>query len=150
MYETILIPTDGSSGTERAISNGLDVARQYDASVHALSVIDIAELLEIGYSGDRSDFEAVIEPLEDEAKRAVEAVDTQARRMDGDVDVLTVVREGEPYETILAYADDIDADLIVMGTHGRHGLPRYLLGSTTERVVRTAEIPVLTVRMPAD
>ena len=146
MYETILIPTDGSRGAERAIVHGIDLARTYDATVHALYVIDVADLLEHGYIGDRSDFEATIEPLEDEAKRAVGEIGERARR-EG-VDVLTVVREGAPYETILAYVDEAAVDLIVMGTHGRHGLPRYLLGSVTERVIRTTDVPVLTVRMP--
>ena len=145
MYEAILIPTDGSKGSERAIVNGLDIAQQYDATVHALYVIDTAELLEVGYSGNRSDFEATIEPLEDEAKRAVRDIGERARQHD--VDVITVVREGVPYETIMEYVDEADVDLIVMGTHGRRGLPRYLLGSVTEKVVRVADVPVLTVRM---
>lgn len=144
MYETILVPTDGSKGTDEAIANALDLARTCDATVHALSVIDVAELLELDYVGDRSDFEAAIEPLEVEAKRAVTQVRDRARERD--VDVITVVREGPPYETIVAYVGEADIDLIVMGTHGRRGLPRYLLGSVTERVVRTAPVPVLTVR----
>lgn len=147
MYDTILLPTDGSTGTEQAIVNGLDIAGQYDATVHALYVIDTAKLLELGYFGDRSDFEATIEPLEDEARRAVRKIDEQADRMGVDVDVITVVRQGAPYETIVEYADEADVDLIVMGTHGRRGLPRHVLGSVTERVVRTADVPVLTVRM---
>ncbi|ADD07314.1 UspA domain protein (plasmid) [Natrialba magadii ATCC 43099] len=145
MYDTILIPTDGSKGTERAIANGLDIAQQYDATVHALYVIDTAELLEVGYVGNRSDFEATIEPLEDEAKQAVG--DIRERAQQHDVDVITLVREGVPYETIMEYVDESGADLIVMGTHGHRGLPRYLLGSVTERVVRMADVPVLTVRM---
>jgi nucleotide-binding universal stress UspA family protein len=63
------------------------------------------------------------------------------------VDIETVLRQGAPHTTILEYADEADVDLIVMGTHGRSGIHRYLLGSVTERVVRTADAPVLTVRM---
>lgn len=148
MYETILLPTDGSEGTEGAITNGLDIAARYDAAVHALYVIDVAELLRVGYGGDRSDFEAAIEPLEAEAKRAVEDVRERARQRG--VEVVAVVREGAPYETIVEYAAETDADLIVMGTHGRRGLRRYLVGSVTERVVRTAAVPVMTVPMRSD
>ncbi|MFP8890370.1 universal stress protein [Natrialbaceae archaeon A-CW2] len=149
MYETILIPTDGSEGTDPAIGNGLDIARKYDATVHALYVIDVAELLEIGYlGGDSADFEETIEPLEDEAKRAVEAIEERARR-EG-VDIVTVVRQGTPYEEILEYAEDAAADLIVMGTHGRSGLSRYLIGSVTERIVRTSDVPVLVVQLSED
>ncbi|MCU4751178.1 universal stress protein [Halobacteria archaeon AArc-curdl1] len=149
MYETILIPTDGSEGTDPAIVNGLDIARTYDATLHALYVIDIAELLEIGYLGaDSADFEETIEPLEDEAKRTVEAIEERARR-EG-VDIVTVVRQGTPYEEILEYTEDAAADLIVMGTHGRSGLSRYLIGSVTERIVRTSDVPVLVVQLSED
>lgn len=148
MYETILIPTDGSDGVERAISHGVDVADRYDATVHALSVIDAANLLELGYTGDRADFEATVEPLEGHAKRAVEDVSEQARERG--VEVVGVVRQGEPYESIVEYAEEGDVDLIVMGTHGRRGLSRYFLGSVTERVVRTVDVPVLTVRMATE
>ncbi|MXV63924.1 universal stress protein [Natronorubrum sp. JWXQ-INN-674] len=150
MYDTILVPTDGSPGAEPAIENALDLARRYDASVHALSVIDVAELMELDYLGDRTDFERTIEPLEDAAKDAVQTVVAQARERDADLEVVTVVRQGIPFEVILEYADRIDADLIVMGTHGRRGLSRFLLGSTTERIVRASPVPVLTVRFPED
>lgn len=145
MYKNILIPTDGSEGTERAISNGLDIAQQYDAFVHALYVIDTAELLEVGYIGDRSDFEATMERLEGEAKRAVGDIGECARQ--NEVDVIKVVRIGVPYETIVEYVDEANIDLIVMCTHGRRGLHRYLLGSVTEKVIRVADVPVLTVRI---
>lgn len=145
MYETILVPTDGSRGTERAVDHGLDIAKRYDATIHALYVIDVADLMDVGYVGGRSDFEQTIEPLEDEAARAVGEIRERARQRN--VNVITVVREGVPYETIVEYVDEVGADLVVMGTHGRSGLPRYLLGSVTEKVVRTADVPVLTVRM---
>jgi len=56
------------------------------------------------------------------------------------------VEWGEPYESVLDYADEHDIDIIVMGTHGRTGLDHHLLGSVTEKVVRTSDVPVLTVR----
>lgn len=69
------------------------------------------------------------------------------RADDADVEIETAIEDGTPHRAILEYADDEGVDLIVMGTHGRSGLDRYLLGSVTERVVRGAEIPVLTVRV---
>ncbi|NGM70580.1 universal stress protein [Natronolimnobius sp. AArcel1] len=150
MYNTILVPTDGSPGVEPAIDNALELAQRYDASVHAISVIDSAELMELDYLGDRTAFEQTIEPLEDAAKDAVQTVEARARAEDADLEVVTVVRQGTPFETILEYADHVDADLIVMGTHGRRGLSRYLLGSTTERIVRASPVPVLTVRFSVD
>jgi nucleotide-binding universal stress UspA family protein len=61
-----------------------------------------------------------------------------------------VVAQGAPHQAILDYVDEHDIDLVVMGTHGRTGLDRYLLGSVTEKVVRLSDAPVLTVRMPAE
>ena len=147
-YDTVLLPTDGSRTAEQAADHGIELARRWDANVHALFVIDVAELLELGYVGDRSDFEATIEPLEDEAKRAVGAV--RERADERGVQAIAVVRQGDPVEMILEYVDEADVDLIVMGTHGRRGLARHLLGSVTERVLRRATVPVLTVGGPAD
>ena len=72
-------------------------------------------------------------------------VDEVANALDG-VETRTAVLGGTPHEVILDYADDHDVDLVVMGTHGRTGIDRYLLGSVTEKVVRLADTPVLTVR----
>lgn len=145
MYETILIPTDGSDVAKAATAHGLDIARRYDATVHALAVIDTAELLELGYfGGDRSDFEETIEPLEETAQDAVEEIKNRAES-EG-VKTIGVVRQGAPSETILTYATEADVDLIVMGTHGRSGFQRFLAGSVAERVVRAGTVPVLTVR----
>ena len=77
-YDIVLVPTDGSRTAERAVDHGIELARRWDADLHALFVVDVAELLELGYVGDRADFEATIEPLEDEAKRAVGAVRERA------------------------------------------------------------------------
>ena len=147
-YDTVLVPTDGSRTAERAADHGIGLARTYDADLHVLFVVDVAELIELGYVGDRADFEAKIEPLEAEAKCAVGAI--RARADEEGVRVLAVVRQGDPVETILEYVDEIDADLIVMGTRGRRGLARYLLGSVAERILRRAPVPVLTVGDPPD
>jgi nucleotide-binding universal stress UspA family protein len=143
MYETILLPTDGSAATERAVEHAVDLARTYDATIHALYVIDAGM-----YSSLEAGADIVIDALEDEGRAAVESVEREAA--EAGVEVETTVTSGTAHQTILDYADEVDADLIVMGTHGRTGLNRYLLGSVTERVVRTAEVPVLTVRMQGD
>jgi len=66
---------------------------------------------------------------------------------DEDVDVVTRIEEGDPTRKITKYADE-ETDMIVMGTRGRSGIEKYLLGSVTEKVVRTADVPVFTVRTP--
>jgi nucleotide-binding universal stress UspA family protein len=140
MYDEILVPTDGSKAAEQAIEHAIDIAAQYGARVHALYVVDAS-----AYSALEAGSEVVMGALEEEGEEAVEHVSEAAS--EADVDVETSVVAGAAYRTILDYADEHEVDLIVMGTHGRQGLDRYLLGSVTERVVRSSDVPVMTVRM---
>ncbi len=143
MFDTVVVATDGSESVKRAIDVAFDLAGRFDAEVHALSVVDASEV------------DASPQQLRDELQTALEttadaALATVEERTDREVQ--TAVREGRPAAEICAYAREIDADLIVTGTRGRHGENRLLLGSVAERVVRTAPMPVLTVRRldPAD
>jgi nucleotide-binding universal stress UspA family protein len=140
MYDRILVPTDGSTGTAHVALQALDLAAQYGGTVHALSVVDtdVSTLLSEAGSGTQR--------LRARAEKAVTTVQHMAGAHD--VEVVTEIREGDPAETILAYAEEIDADLVVAGTHGRSGVRRHLLGSVAERVVRHAHCPVMTVRLP--
>ncbi|WP_435125004.1 universal stress protein [Halobaculum sp. D14] len=140
MYDEILVPTDGSPAANAAVKHAVTVAERFDATLHALYVVDAT-----AYSTLEAGSQVVVEALEEEGEDAVQQVAEAAR--DADVEVVETVTSGTAYRSILDYADDHDVDLIVMGTHGRQGLDRYLLGSVTERVVRTANQPVLTVRM---
>ncbi|MFC6766407.1 universal stress protein [Natrinema soli] len=134
MYQDILVPTDGSDGTRRSLTHGLAIAERFDATIHALSVVPEGPL------GTLQTDEAI--PA---AERAVERIEAEATR-EG-VDIVTAVERGVPHEEILAYADDHGIDMIVMGTQGRTGLDRVLVGSVTERIVRMADVPVVTVRL---
>ena len=143
MYDEILVPTDGSDASELAIEHAIDMARTYDARLHALYVVDTG-----AYSTLDAGAEMLLDSLEEEGEAAVNRVEERAD--DAGVSASTEVTAGTPHRAILDYAEDHDVDLIVMGTHGRTGLDRYLLGSVTERVVRTADVPVLTVRMESE
>lgn len=140
MYERILIPTDGSTGTAHVALQALDLAEQYSATVHVIHVIDESASAFVRDAADTT------EPLRERAETTVQTVEQMAESHD--IDSVTVVREGEPAETILEYATEIDADVIVAGTHGRSGIRRHLIGSVAERLVRHADCPVLTVRLP--
>lgn len=85
----------------------------------------------------------MLDALEERGQQATKAVVEQARKRE--VETTAAVRRGNPHDDILGYAEDHDIDVIVMGTHGRTGVKRALLGSVTENVVRHSEIPVLTV-----
>ncbi len=143
MYDEILVPTDGSPASDAAIEHAIDLAKQYGGRIHALYVVDGA-----AYSTLEAGSEIVIEALESEGKEATGRVADVAT--DAGIESVTSVTTGTAYRSITDYVDDNDIDLIVMGTHGRRGLDRYLLGSVTERVVRTSDVPVLTVRQPTD
>lgn len=139
MYERILVPTDGSEGSAHVALQAIDLAAQYDAEVHALYVIDgsIRSLFpEVGSGGS----------LEEQARKAVDRV-TKLASVHG-VETAEEIREGDPADEILAYAEAIDADAIVAGTHGRSGVERRLIGSVAERLVRHAACPVMTIRLP--
>jgi nucleotide-binding universal stress UspA family protein len=141
MYEEILVPTDGSPTAEAALEHAVDIARRYDARIHALYVVDtnVYTTLETGT-------DVVIRALEEEGQKAVERVEASAEA--ADLRVTSSVVTGVPARDIVSYAGDHDVDLIVMGTHGRTGLDRYILGSVAERVVRRADVPVMTVHHP--
>ncbi|MFD1684022.1 universal stress protein [Halobellus litoreus] len=137
MYDTILTPVDGSAPSEAAADHAIQLARDADATLSVVSVVDVQTL-----SAAKLDTEALLDGYEAEAERHVAAVAERAR--ESGVDVETAVVRGTPYRAIVDRA--ADADLVVMGSHGRRGLERYLLGSTTARVLRLSPAPVLVLR----
>jgi nucleotide-binding universal stress UspA family protein len=143
MYDRILVPTDGSSGADRAVEHAIDLAKTYGAQLHVLYVVNEASL------SAEVNSQQVIENFEEQGGEVTYEVAERAADA-GVEDVREVVVHGVPHEAILEYAEDEGMDLIVMGTHGHTGLDRYLLGSVTEKVVRTSDVPVLTVRLHDD
>jgi nucleotide-binding universal stress UspA family protein len=142
MYEALLFPTDGSDGASVALDHVLDIAAAHGATVHVINVVDTTQ---DGVGAARGD---VGDALSRRGEGIVEEAAGRAERRG--VDVVTDVLEGQPYSTIVEYAGTHGIDLVVMPTHGRRGLGRLLLGSTTERVVRRSDVPVLTIRPRED
>lgn len=141
MYDRILVPTDGSDGIEPMIEHGLELAAVHDATVHGLYVLDTATMSRMPMD---TSWEAVSNMLREEAEQALARIEEMAGEK---VVVETEIVEGAPSREIVARAEDADVDLIVMGTHGRGGLDRLLLGSVAERAIRSAPVPVLTYRV---
>ncbi len=137
VFETVVIATDGSESVERAVATAADLAERFGATVHALSIVDINDI-EAAPASVREDLRSA---LTENAGEATEAVETTIGG-----EVKTAVREGRPAAEITNYAEVTDADVVAMGTRGRHGENRFLVGSVAERVVRTCPVPVLTVR----
>lgn len=142
MYNQILFPTDGSEPAESVLDYAVQVAAEHDATLHVLNVADISQ---VSLHQVRDD---VLHALEQEGQ---EIVDEAAQRAtDRGVETVSNVVRGDPYRSIVEYSNESGIDLIVMPTHGRHGLERFLLGSVTERVINTAAVPVVAVNPERD
>jgi nucleotide-binding universal stress UspA family protein len=139
VYERVLFPTDVGDPPERALETALDLAERYDAELHVLTVVDTRRVATDVETGP------ALEQAERTGSATVENLVERLRERGHEGAVGTVVH-GRPHDGILSYAENHDVDLIVMGTHGRTGLDRYLVGSVTEKVVRLSDVPVLTVR----
>lgn len=142
MYERILVPTDGSAGVERAIEQAVALASVHGATIHAVFVVNTASFASLPME---TSWEGVSDMLREDGEEALERVREIANRHD--VPVETALIEGTPSKEVVRYATEEGCDLIVMGTHGRGGIDRLLLGSVAERVVRGSPVPVLTVRV---
>jgi nucleotide-binding universal stress UspA family protein len=138
MYEEILLPTDGSESMDAVVDHAADVAARRDATVHVLYVIDDRSFLTL-QDGMQTDVE---DELRAEGERATASVADRLEEVG--VAVRTSIRKGDPGDEILAYGDEVGADLVVMGTHG-DDYQRTMLGSVSQKVVTMADVPVLTV-----
>jgi len=142
MYEDILLPFDGSDGAAEALHHAAEIAHWADATIHVLFVADTTRdsVTTVGTQV----VDALVQKGEDVVEEAARTLRTLGANHDSDV------VQGNPAPTIVEYAERYDHDLVVMPTHGREGMSRYLLGSVTEKVVRLSSVPVLTVRMQPD
>jgi len=143
-YDKIMIATDGSKQVEKAVEAAVQLAKITGARLYAVYVIASA-----GYTPRNFGWEESLrEILEAEAKKAVTFVE-EAGKVSG-VKVEPVILEGHPADRIMKFAEQEDMDLIVMGTLGRTGLDRFLLGSIAENVVRHSKTPVMVVKGEAE
>ena len=135
MYSKILLATDGSEDARRATDHAFELAEAFGASVHMVYVAETA--VPVAY-GDY---------LRSEGDRVTRSV--AARGAQRGIDVVWEVVEGVPHEEIEKHAERSDVDLIVVGSRGRSGIERRLLGSVTDRLLRTVSVPVLVIRAEA-
>lgn len=139
----ICVCSDFSNHAERAFEYGVTFARQFAAELHFVHVIEdiIPTVPEPGIAMLPS--EEIMASLRNASTEAMTKF--LADRQAEGIKVVQVVREGVPFREVVAYAQEMEIDLIIVGTHGRTGLSHLLLGSVAERVVRSAPCPVLTV-----
>ncbi|WP_435118031.1 universal stress protein [Halolamina sp. C58] len=137
MYDDVLLPVAlGEAEDDPAVGRAVDLAAQYDATLHLVSAIDPAV-----FDPMTVETEQLHEALEEEAEAAVETAAERAEERG--LDVESRVGRGPAASVIVDAAEAVD--VVVMATHGREGLQHALLGSVTEKVVRHSPAPVLTV-----
>lgn len=142
-FKRILIPTDGSEYTKAAIKKGIALAKQMDAEITAMYVVDQTSF--INFPMD-STIVSVYSLLEKEGKDAIDFVVQEGEK--AGVKVNTLIEEGSPSRKIVDASKNFD--LIVMGTLGRTGISKILLGSVAEKVIRFSLCPVLVVRSDSE
>lgn len=146
MFDRILIPTDGSEEVTPAVKLGCDIAQIHNATIHVLYVVKKQQPF-AEFGGGVGWWYDLMDQFEKQGERSTAKIAAQADTTN--VKTKTSVQRGIPHDDILAYADNHNIDLIIMGTHGRTGVKRALMGSVTEKVVRHADTPVLTVNRSA-
>lgn len=167
MYDRILYPTDGSQGADAVKDHVADLADKYDARIHLLYVVDSDHskssmtlqrgddgvwktgMVSRGKGEDKGGMSKnkvdVLDVLQREGEELVQEVAGEISNSGRKTK--TACKRGKPHRVINKYAEENDIDLIAMGTHGRSGVQRQIIGSVTEKVVRTSNTPVLTVRV---
>jgi nucleotide-binding universal stress UspA family protein len=139
--KTLLVPTDFGEASERALAYAVALAKRLGADVVVLHAFEIPI---VGFPDGA--MVATAELTSRILEGAQSGLDRALARHKGDeVPMRAFVRQGDPWRSVLEAATEFSAGMIVMGTHGRRGLPRALIGSVAEKIVRTATVPVLTV-----
>jgi nucleotide-binding universal stress UspA family protein len=135
----ILVAHDGSKSSDKALKKALAIAESFNGAVTVLSVIPelyLTELMEM-------DRVRIVESLTEETRRMMEKIKARPMKIKS---LKTLIKQGNPAEEILSTAEKIKADVIVTGSHGRHGAQKFLLGSVSSKVVDHAECDVLVVK----
>jgi nucleotide-binding universal stress UspA family protein len=139
-FTKVLVGTDFSEPAARAVERAVDVARRYEAALHIVHVWEVPLIAGGMALAPGIDW---ITPIEQAARAQLDELVEGLRS--GKVDVAATLCSGVAWERIVALTEQHRADLVVVGTHGRTGLSRALLGSIAERVVRLSTVPVLTI-----
>jgi nucleotide-binding universal stress UspA family protein len=140
LYRKILIATDGSEYTKKAVDYGIDLASNAGEKLHVIYVVDTRAYGSIPLSAP---IEYTYSLLRQEGDMAIKYVAERAKA--AGLEVEGIIAEGHPADEILKYAENNSIDLIVMGTLGKSGLERFLLGSVADKVIRSSRIPVIAV-----
>lgn len=140
MYKRILVTLDQSELAEQALPHAAAIAKHMDAVVELLSVVPVLDDDLVQAVGGAFDWEAQKQVAEDYLQGIQARVEAEGLRC------TIAVRQGDVADEIIRYCGEVGRTLVVMSTHGRSGLGRWVYGSVTDRVLRYADVPVLLVR----
>jgi len=147
MYRRLLVPLDGSATSTRGLREAAGLAKAQGARLRLLNVLDERFFVSTAEGYPMSNIDELIASLRAEGQKALDEASKVARKQGVEVEASMVESGGRAVsDVILDESRKWRADLIVMGTHGRRGVNRMLLGSDAERVLRSAPVPVLLVR----
>jgi len=141
MFKHILVATDFAEPSERAVALAVELAKSFGAELTVVHAYEIPAYVYAGVSFTPAD---LVTPVIDGAREALASV--LARVRESVPNATSMLRNGDPATEILTAIDQAHADLLVVGTHGRRGLPHALLGSVAEKIVRLARVAVLVAR----
>ena len=143
IYRKIMVATDGSEHVRKAVDMAIKIAKHSDAKLYAVYVMENDEF-SIPNPKNSELEKTFVNYFRNEGERATANVENSGK--DENIEVESVILEGSPVREIVDFAKRTDIDLIVMGTHGKSAIKRFLLGSVTENVVKHSKIAVLVVR----
>jgi nucleotide-binding universal stress UspA family protein len=136
----ILVCHDGSKLSDKALKKAVEIAANFGGSLTVLSVVPELYLTELS----DIDRQRIVSAITEETKISMEKI--RVSLAGRSIEAKTILRQGDPAEKILETAKKMKVDLIVMGSHGRHGAKKFLMGSVSSRVVDYAACPVLVVK----
>lgn len=146
--KNIIVPTDFSRLSQSAFEYAHDLAERMDATIHLVYILEKNPPFLVA-KGLHVDEATVMKSMEEEAFKQLNEF-TEVLKEESLINILPVLRRGMDYEEIVNYAKEVEAELIVIATHGRTGLLHNLLGSVAEKVIRYARCPVLVINSPND
>lgn len=155
MFKRIVLAVDNVEEMRDPVRVALDLVEKYDAECLPIHVIDLPQNPSFPEYYEREtgkvDWEDVLDEIEMRGGEIVndicDGIEDTAEEQGVEMECMCRVGVGDPADTIVKFSEDVDADIVVMGVHGRKGLDRILHGSVSEKVVRESDVPVLTVHV---
>lgn len=145
--KALLVPTDFSDNASQALQYAKEIAKGTQATLHVVHIVEPV-VYPADWSYAQVGFADIEQELQENAEKELKTL-SEALVAEG-YTVVTAVRRGRASDEVCSYAGENDISIIAIGTHGRSGLEHFLFGSTTERVLRKAPCPVLSVRLDAE